>query len=98
MEVEHERREHPRRECSGIAEVAPYKPGDRLNHLTFRMVPLKDLSAGGFSFWATLWPAFAELALRLTGTTDVMLAHIREAHRVGDRWLVHCQFICRLSE
>jgi hypothetical protein len=73
-----------------------YTPGDRVSHLVFRMVPLKDLSAGGFSFWATLWPAYAELALR--SGADVMLAHIRESHRVDDRWLVHCQFICRLSE
>lgn len=98
MEIENERREHPRRECSGVAEIAPYPAGASLKDLQFRMVPLKDLSVGGFSYWAMLWPAFAELALRLAGTPDVMLAHIREAHRVGDRWLVHCQFICRLSE
>jgi hypothetical protein len=98
MDSESERRKYPREPVSGTARIAPYRPGDSFQGLQFEIVAMKDLSSGGFSFWTPVWPVYAQVVFPVVDTPDVMLAHVREVQRVGERWLVHCQFIRRLTE
>jgi hypothetical protein len=95
-----ERRAHPRTLCLVDSRIAPYNSGDSLESLKFEKVRLKDLSVGGFSFWAAAWPNYAEVAFPLMdhGGVGVVVAEVREIERSEERFLVHCRFIRRLSE
>ncbi len=95
-----DRRAHPRAACDADSRIAPYVPGMALGNLQFEPVKLKDLSAGGLSFWTTAWPRYGEVAFPLMdhGGEGLMLAHVRKVDHVAGRYLVHCQFVGRLSE
>jgi hypothetical protein len=96
-----ERRAHPRTPCSAQAQIAPYTLGVSLSNLQFQTVTMKDLSAGGISFWAAVLPRYAEIAFPLLtefGESGMMLAHVRKVERSEGRFLVHCQFVRRLSD
>ncbi len=100
MNEQHERRAHPRTPCSKDSRIAPYRPNLHVADLRFETFTLNDFSAGGFSFWTTLWPKYAEVVLSLDdlGGQGLMLAHIRKVERIAGRCLVHCQFIRRHTE
>ena len=81
------------------SKVAPYRFGKALGDLQFEAVTLNDLSAGGFSFWTSHWPKFAELVFPLAEPqAGLVLAHVRKVERIKGRYLVRCQFVRRLSD
>ena len=93
-----DRRVHPRKRYQIDCKVAPYKPGAGLMELTFQTMKLYDLSAGGFSFWTSQWPQYAELAVMLTDPeAGVILAHVRKVQHIRGRYIVRCQFVRDLS-
>ena len=95
-----ERRAHLRMPCSRTCRIAPYKRGARATSLEFELAQLNDISAGGFSFWATRCPPYAELVFRLTdeSAAAVFLAHVRHVQHVMDRFIVGCQIVRLLND
>jgi hypothetical protein len=94
-----ERRAHPRTPCSQLCRIAPYRGGAGLRDRNFELVQLNDISAGGFSYWATRWPQDSELAFVLTDrpTAAVFLSQVRHLRPMAGRFIVGCQIIRLLS-
>ena len=48
---------------SADGKMAIRQPGESRKNLRFETVSMHDLSAGGFSFWADVWPRYASCSL-----------------------------------
>jgi hypothetical protein len=81
---------------SADARIAPYAPGKSLSYLQYETVKLDILSTDSFSYWTTHWPKYSEVVFPLLDQ-GMMLAHVRKIERVEERFLVHCEFVRRLS-
>jgi hypothetical protein len=83
---------------SADGKMAIRQPGESRKNLRFETVSMHDLSAGGFSFWADVWPRYAEVVFPVVGTHGAMLSHVCKVERIGDHCLVHCQFVRRMAQ
>jgi hypothetical protein len=98
----HTRRGNRRRKYACIQLVAPYAQGQRPHQSAFRHVECRDLSACGFSYYATQPPESGQLIVALGPVPFVFLkAEVVRQSEVTQRgrgkFLLGCRFIERFE-
>jgi len=92
----------PRRvNFSGLAEIAPLRDNSEPDALQFSAVRCRDLSCGGFSYYADAPPDFEHAVVRFPKRSRTIHLLARIVHhvqpiRTSSEYLIGCQFLSKL--